>query len=176
MTTLRCSFAVLPVLASLALLAACATGGATGGTGGGTDSGGSSGGDASAGDCSVFDDTEAAPFTSASVLEAPESGAVWGDNLASFSFTVSPDVAEQVPQLNFLKFADGALQDGASGVLIDQGAGVFSTESSLFDSDLDSKPGIAQLFVITDTPIEGAQTNGGMQILGNYCVTFKVAP
>ena len=178
MTTLRRSLLLLPALASIALLAACGTG-ATGSGGSGGDSGGDTGsgdGGSSASDCSVFDGTEAEPFTSSVVTDSPKEGATWGDNVAPFSFTVTPEVAELVPQLRFLKFTDGALQDGPSAVLTDQGAGVFSTESSLFDSDLDGKPGIAELFAVSDATFDGAKNNGSTLILGDYCITYKVAP
>ena len=177
MTNLRRSLVLFPAVAAMALLAACAptnSGGSSGGSGGGD--GGSSGGGTAAGDCSVFDGTEAEPFTSSAVTDAPKSGTVWGDNVASFSFTVTPEVASLVPQLRFLTVNNGALQDGPSAVLIDQGAGVFSTESSLFDSNLDGQPGIAELFAISEAKIDGAKNSGQTLILGDYCVTYKLAP
>lgn len=191
MTTAARIRLLAPALLAIALLSACAptsgdsgdaggsggdSGGADtsadGGTGGGTE-GGTDGGDAAAGgaDCSGFTG-EDAPFTTAAVLEAPASGAVWGDG-SPYTFTVTPEAAADVPQLSFLGLVDGTVVDASSAFLEEQDGNVYSaTESSLFNSDFDGQPGIAKLTIISDLTFDGARYDGTTVILGQYCVTF----
>jgi hypothetical protein len=164
---------ILIAAASVTLLAACApTGGATGGDGGGSsDGGGTAAGGA---DCSIFDGTEAEPFTSSLITSAPESGAVWGDG-SSFAIQLSDEAisAGLLPQVEFLTFFNGGLQTETSQIFDEDGAGAYSNKNNVFNDDLEGQPGIAQVFAISDATFDGAVNSGQELIMGNYCVTYK---
>jgi hypothetical protein len=164
---------ILIAVASVTLLAACApTGGtSTGGNGGSSGDGGSAAG---ASDCSIFDGTEVAPFTSSLITSAPDSGAVWGDG-SSFAIQLSDEAiaADLLPQVEFFTLFNGGVQTAANQIFDEDGNGAYSNKNNVFDDDLEGQPGIAQVFAISDATFDGAQNNGQELILGNYCVTFK---
>jgi hypothetical protein len=164
---------ILIAAASLTLLAACAPTAAPtdGGNGGTTDGGGSAAG---AADCSVFDGTEAEPFTSSLITSAPESGTVWGDG-TPFAIQLSDEAisAGLLPQVEFFTFFNGGLQTAANQIFDEDGGGAYSNKNNVFDDDLEGQPGIAQVFAISDATFDGAVNSGQELIMGNYCVTFK---
>jgi hypothetical protein len=163
---------LLLVLPVIALLAACTTGGAGGGDAGGGDSSGGDGGSSAAG-CASYDGTEVAPFSSPLVLSAPAEGAAYGDGSA-LSWELDPSLADEVPQVSFYdNFIDGAIRDTSSAVLEEDPENTFTANQNIFDSDLVDQPGIAELFLITETDYEGGTRSGDKLILGEYCVTYK---
>jgi hypothetical protein len=172
MTTQR-TLRILIAAASITRLAAGApTGGAPdSGTDGSSDGGGTAAG---AGDCSIFDGTEAEPFTSSLITSAPDSGAVWGDG-SSFAIQLSDEAvsAGLLPQVEFLTMFNGGLQTAANQIFDEDGGGAYSNKNNVFNDDLEGQPGIAQVFAISDATFEGAVNSGQELILGNYCLTFK---
>lgn len=164
---------ILIATASVALLAACATGapsgdgdgGTTGGTGGGTAAG-----------CEVFDAyPEAVPFQSDLIASAPASGAVWGDG-TPFTIQLSDEAiaADLLPQIDFLTVVNGGLQLATSQIFDDNGDGSYTNQNNVFDETLDGQPGIAQVNTITDASFDGEKYDGNLLVLGNYCITFKL--
>ncbi|MEO8262708.1 MAG: hypothetical protein ABI566_09075 [Pseudolysinimonas sp.] len=163
---------LLLVLPVIALLAACTTGGGGGGdTGGGGDSGGGDGGTA-AGDCSDFG-AEYAPFTSD--LIASQSGSTWGDG-SEFAIQLSDSAiaADILPQVEFLSNVNGGVQTASSQILDDLGDGAYSNSLNLFDSQFDGQPGIARVFAIDDSALDGERYDGDSLLLGDYCITLEV--
>ena len=164
---------LLLVLPVIALLAACTTGG--GATGGGGDTDGSTGsGSTVAADCSVFDGTEAEPFSSSLITSAPEEGTVWGDG-TTFAIQLSDEAiaAGLLPQVEFFTVFNGGLQTAANQIFDEDGDGAYSNKNNVFDDTLEDQPGIAQVFAISDATFDGAVNSGQELIMGNYCITFK---
>lgn len=165
---------LLLVLPAIALLAACSTGvpGSpdTSNGGGSTDGGG---GSSASGDCSDFG-AEYAPFSSD--LVASQSGSTWGDG-STFSVQLSDDAiaAGVLPTVDFLSNVNGGVQVASGQVFTDDGDGAFSNNLNLFDSQFADQPGIAQVIAITDASFDGEKYDGDKLVLGNYCVTLKVA-
>lgn len=169
MTTARRVLVLASAAAGLALLAGC-TGAAdpadgSGGTGGGADSGG----------CAAFAGTDSAPFRSDQVLSAPDAGATYGDGSA-ITFELDPALADEVPQLTFYDIFTGGVRDAGPAVLTEEPDNTFTADLDIVNSDLDGEPGIAELFIISDVDYGDARRNGDKLVLGNFCLTYAVAP
>lgn len=162
---------LLLALPAIALLAACSTG-VPGSPD--TDNGGGSAGAPAGSDCSIYDGSEVAPFSSSLVVTPPAAGAVWGDG-TTLSFEVTPEASDLIPQARFVAIVDGSLIDAASTVLTEsaEGSNVWESNLNLFDDDLEGQAAIAELFTVSDQSFDGALNEGDTLVMGRYCVTLK---
>ncbi|HWM33789.1 MAG TPA: hypothetical protein VNR36_06070 [Pseudolysinimonas sp.] len=161
---------ILIATASVAVLAACATGPSDAGG-----SGGDTGGGEAATGCVAFDAyPEAVPFQSDLITDAPASGATWGDG-TPFEIELSEEATSAgiEPQGEFLTVVNGGLELATSQIFDGEpGQATWSNSNNVFDDALEGQPGIAQVFTISDAAFDGETYDGDKLVLGNFCVTF----
>ncbi len=136
-------------------------------------------GDAGA-DCSIFDgqtDPELILFTSSAITAGPQQGQKFGDG-TTLSVTLSPEAqaAGLLPMLDLIALHPDGGPNLISSLAFDPttgGDGTYSTKILNFGNDeLVGTAIIAEIFAISDAPLEGTHQYGQNLLLGNYCITF----
>lgn len=115
-------------------------------------------------------------FSSDAVAVAPADGAVYGDG-TSISWTLAeaydgtPDV-----DMSYINEAGDAIPMG--GIFLeDMGNNEWGSTLNVFTSDADGRPGYMLLGLTTDVGLaDDGTATGNHEVIGIYCVTFKVAP
>lgn len=131
------------------------------------------GNSSTAGGCPLPQEADLQPFSSDLVTEPIPDGAVYGDG-SELSFTTS--LGEGLyPSYALLYFVGDALTVNTGGNWEDAGGGKYTTNLSVFDSDLDGKPGYIEVSAIPDgVTLDGERYDGDSVILGIYCITYAV--
>jgi len=112
-------------------------------------------------------------FSSEIVVAAPADGAVYGDG-TPISWTFADGTVTTVADvdMSYINEAGDAIPMG--GIFLeDFGDNEWGSTLNVFTSDADGRPGFMTLGLTQDADATGS---GEREIVGTYCVTFKVAP